>query len=153
MRIADLEDQERMTGMNSKHGLMTVAAMAVLAVSVGCSSRELPELAPVTGKVTLDGDPLPQLLVSFYPQSGGRPGTGVTDLEGNYELTYTDGEKGTKLGPSRVEVTTVWPDGEPTPGVKDAVPPAYQGMNSTLSFDVKPEDNVYNIEMKSSNKP
>jgi hypothetical protein len=139
--------------MKKKHGLMTFAAMIVLALSLGCGSRELPELAPVTGKVTLDGDPLPGLLVSFYPEGGGRPGTGTTDVEGNYELTYVAGEEGTKLGRSRVEVTTVWPDGEPTPGVADPVPPEYQGMKSTLSFDVKPEDNVYNIEMKSSDKP
>jgi hypothetical protein len=141
---------EQMTGMNRKHGLMTVTAMLVLAASVGCGSRKLPELAPVTGKVTLDGDPLPQLRVSFYPQSGGRPGTGVTDVEGKYELVYTAGEKGTKLGPSRVEVTMEWPDGEPMPGFEDPVPPSYTGMNSTLSFDVKPENNVYNIEMSSS---
>lgn len=128
---------------------MIFAALA-LALTAGCGGRDLPDLAPVTGTVKLDGEPLPNVLVSFYPQSGGRPGTGVTDEQGKYELLYVDREKGTKLGPNRVEVTMMWPDGEPTPGVKDKVPPAYQGANSTLSFEVQAGKNVYDIDMKSS---
>lgn len=123
---------------------------AALALCAGCGGRDLPDLAPVSGTVTLDGQPLSGVLVSFYPQSGGRPGTGVTDEQGHYELMYVDGEEGTKLGPSRVEVTMMWPDGEPTPGVKDKVPPAYQGAGSTLNFEVKAGNNVFDIDMKSS---
>ena len=133
-----------------RHGLKLVAAALVISLFAGCGGRDLPELAEVEGTVKLDGQPLPNVLVSFYPQDGGRPGTGVTDEQGHYELTYIDGEEGTKPGTNRVEVTMIWPDGEPTPGVEDKVPAAYQGMKSTLSYDVKAgEDNVYNIEMTS----
>jgi hypothetical protein len=139
--------------MRAKHGLQWALAALALALCAGCGGPDLPEIAPVEGKVTLDGQPLPNVLVSFYPQSGGRPGTGVTDADGHYELTYVQGEAGTKLGPSKVEVTTIWPDGEPTPGEKDKVPAAYQGTSSTLSFEVKAEDNVFDIEMQSSGRP
>lgn len=133
-----------------RHGLKTIVAAAALALGAGCGGRDLPDLAEVEGTVKLDGQPLPGVLVSFYPQAGGRPGTGETNDQGHYELMYVGGERGTKPGASRVEVTTIWPDGEPTPGVKDKVPAKYQGVDSSLSFDVKAgEDNVYDIDMQS----
>jgi hypothetical protein len=133
-----------------RHGFKLMAAAAAFAMCAGCGGRDLPDLAEVEGTVKLDGQPVSNVLVSFYPQEGGRPGTGVTDDQGHYELVYVDGENGTKPGMNRVEVTMIWPDGEPSPGVKDKVPPAYQGMNSSLSFDVKAgEDNVYNIDRTS----
>lgn len=127
-----------------------IVAAAALVWFAGCGGRELPELAPVEGTVKLDGQPAPNVQVTFLPDGGGRPSTGTTDDQGHYELTYVAGESGARVGRNKVEVTMIWPDGEPTPGVKDMVPAAYKGTNSTLSFDVKPEDNVYDIEMKSS---
>ena len=133
-----------------RHGFKLMAAAAAFAMCAGCGRDDLPDLAEVEGTVKLDGEPVSNVLVSFYPQDGGRPGSGVTDDQGHYELVYTDGENGTKPGMNRVEVTMIWPDGEPTPGVEDKVPPAYQGMNSTLSLDVKAgEDNVFDIDMNS----
>lgn len=143
--------------MRKKHSsnLMTVnrrvtTACTALALSIfaGCGGIELPELAPVEGKVTLDDQPLAGVRVSFYPSSGGKPGTGATDEEGHYELVYTAGEAGTKPGQNRVEVTTIWAAGEQM-DEEDKVPPQYQGRDSTLSFDVKAgEDNVFDISMQ-----
>lgn len=138
--------------MIAKAGSRAAFAVLALAFCAGCGGSDLPDLAPVEGTVKLDGQPLSNVLVSFYPQSGGRPGTGETDDRGHYQLMYVQGEEGTKLGPSRVEVTMIWPDGEPTPGVKDKVPAAYQGAKSTLNFDVKAGDNVFDINMESSRK-
>ncbi|MGD9856121.1 MAG: carboxypeptidase regulatory-like domain-containing protein [Planctomycetaceae bacterium] len=124
---------------------------AALALCLGCGGREFPELAPVAGTVTLDGQPLEGVLVSFYPMGGegGRPGTDVTDAEGRYELMYFEGEAGARVGPNRVEVTMYWPDGEPSPDIKDKVPRGY-GAGSTMTFEVKPGDNKFDIDMKSS---
>jgi hypothetical protein len=138
--------------MSTKQGVMTAAAALVLMLSVGCGGRDLPELAPVEGKVTLDGKPVPNVMVQFLPENGGRPSTGTTDDEGHYELTYVAGEMGARLGRNKVEVVMIWPDGEPTPGVKDVVPAAYKGKDTTLSFEVKAEDNVFDIPMTSSGK-
>lgn len=127
-----------------------IVAAGAMTWFAGCGGRELPELAPVEGTVKLDGQPAPNVQVTFLPEGGGRPSTGTTNDEGHYELTYVAGEMGAHLGRNKVEVTMIWPDGEPTPGVKDMVPAAYKGSNSTLSFEVKAEDNVYDIDMKSS---
>lgn len=138
--------------MKTKHGVMLVAAVFVLALNFGCGGRELPELAPVEGTVTLDGKPVPNVMVQFLPENGGRPSTGTTDDQGHYELTYVAGEEGARLGRNKVEVVMIWPDGEPTPGVKDVVPRAYKGTDTTLSYEVKADDNVYDIPMTSSGK-
>ena len=139
--------------MKKTHGVMTVAAVFLLALSAGCGGRDLPELAPVEGTVTLDGKPLPNVMVQFLPENGGRPSTGTTNDEGHYELTYVAGEMGARLGRNKVEVVMIWPDGEPTPGVKDPVPKAYKGAETTLSYEVKADDNVYDITMTSGGKP
>ncbi|MEX1232414.1 MAG: hypothetical protein WEB58_19365, partial [Planctomycetaceae bacterium] len=103
----------------------------------------------VHGKVTMDGEPLSNVLVQFYSEAGGRPGTGVTDAEGNYELTYVDGAKGAKIGPNKVEISTVWPDGEPPPGEKDKIPSQYN-TKSTLKKEVQAGDNQFDLDLNSA---
>src|SRR5688500_15485517 len=112
---------------------ISLTLAAALALSAGCGGRDLPELAPGTGQVKLDGQPLPGVRVSFFPagEGGGRPATGITDDDGNYELGYIEGEEGAKVGPNKVEVTTEWPEGEPPPGEKDKIPTNYN-TTSTL---------------------
>lgn len=114
----------------------------------GCGRGDIPELAPVTGTILLDGKPFVNASVQFYPAKGGRPGTGNTDAEGKYEITYLHGVKGAHLGTNRVEVSFVWPDGEPTPGVIDPVGSKY-GNTSTLTADVKDGDNVFDFSLES----
>ena len=62
----------------------------LLAVA-GCGGGTSYELAPVSGKVTLDGKPAPNVNVSFQPVASGTaapgPGSsGLTDSEGRYTL-------------------------------------------------------------------
>ena len=96
----------------------------------------------------MDGQPLPNALVQFHPEGGGRPGTGVTDSEGRYELTYTADIEGTKVGPNRVEITTVWPDGEPPPGAKEQILAKYNSA-TTLKEEVKPGSNEIDFDLTS----
>ena len=139
--------------MRTKHGMKWMVAALALTLSAGCGGRDLPDLAPVQGTVTLDGEPMPYLMVQFLPEGGGRPSTGTTDNQGHYELTYVAGEMGAKVGMNKVEILFVWPDGEPTPGIEDMVPEKYKGQNTTLSFDVKAgENNVFDIPMTSDAK-
>lgn len=79
-------------------------SLACLAFA-GCGEGG-PELGRVTGTVTMDGDPLPNALVTFVPQEGGRASTGVTNENGEYELIYQN-RKGALLGQHKVTVTTM----------------------------------------------
>ena len=125
-----------------------VLLMAVSLSSFGCGGGDLPELGTVMGKVTLDGKPLAGVMVQFHPLAEGRPGSGVTDKEGNYVLKYNDGAKGTKVGPNKVEINTVWPDGEPGPEQTETIPPKYNSA-STLKEVVKKGSNTFNFELQS----
>ena len=138
--------------MATRNGLWFVFGMALLC-SFGCGRGDLPELAPVTGTVTMDGVPFPNAFVYFHTQNekGGRPASAVTDADGKYELEYIGGVKGAHIGMNKVEISTYWPDGEPGDGESETIPPIYNSK-STLTADVKDERNVFDFPLK-SDKP
>ena len=142
---------------------------------VGCGGNAgYPDTAPVTGTVTLDGEPLEGAKVSFAPVEG-RHSTGKTNAEGKYELRYTGAIKGAMLGTHRVMIEKKIPDpgGAPTDPERsaienatdldtesseplaiptsmiDAVPERYRGKTSELSAEVKDTDNVIDFELTS----
>ncbi len=119
-------------------------ALIILALAItGCGRSDLPPLGRVQGTVTLDGAPLPNAAVGFYPLSGGRQALAIIDQQGHYELTFVDGVSGAKTGMN--EVTVFWPDGS-TPTAKI---PAKYNAKTDLEFEVKPGKNEYNIAMVS----
>ncbi|MCA9012555.1 MAG: hypothetical protein KDB01_22545 [Planctomycetaceae bacterium] len=135
--------------MTMKNGISTVCAMALLC-SFGCGRGDIPELAPVTGTVTLDGVPFPNAIVYFHTQKekGGRPAAGTTDAEGKYELVYLEGVRGAHIGMNKVEIVTEWPDGEPGEGESEKIPEKYN-TKSTLTAEVKDERNVFDFNLES----
>ncbi len=70
--------------------LLVLSALALL-ISIGCGESG-PELVPVSGQVTVDGEPVESGTVTFYPSSG-RPATGELGPGGRYRLTtYNSGD-------------------------------------------------------------
>lgn len=128
--------------------LASLAAVAFIAAG-GCSGSDLPELASVSGVVTLDGAPHPNAHVIFSPAQG-RPAEAVTDSNGKYELYYLPGVKGAEPGQYTVSITTQYqapenPGNEP-PFV-DPIPAEYN-VGSTLTETVSPGKNDINFELK-----
>jgi len=144
--------KNRMKFITTKNEMLFVGALALLC-SFGCGRGDLPELAPVTGTVTLDGVPFPNAVVYFHTQKekGGRPAAGVTDASGKYELVYLEGIRGAHIGMNKVEIVTQWPDGEPGMGESESIPEKYNSK-STLTADVKDERNVFDFSLE-SDKP
>jgi hypothetical protein len=100
---------------------LVAAALTALSVA-GCGGVKL---VPVTGHVELsDGTPLADCTVSFIPdvQQGNQyPNmgpAGVTDAQGNFELT-TNGQKGAPVGWYKV---TVIPGGKTVLGAANTTP-------------------------------
>ena len=98
-------------------------------------------MAPVSGTVTLDNQPLAGAYVTFEPVKGGLhlTSTGVTDEAGRYTLTCGD-ESGAVPGAHRIQLTTIAPGShadELSPLPRDRVPPQYQ--DGTLTYDVPGE--------------
>ena len=77
--------------------LMFVATIGVC----GCGPRG-PVVVRVTGTVTHQGKPVPNLVLNFKPEEG-RPSWGITDAEGKYFLEYNRDRKGAVVGKH-----TVW---------------------------------------------
>lgn len=124
-----------------------VLLLLCLAAISGCGGKSGPQLARVSGKVTLGGQPLAKAAVEFIPEKG-RPATGVTDDDGYYELQYTESDRGAMLGNHTVRIRTYREADEDagTPEVPEKVPMKYN-VNSELTRDVKEGKNEFNFEL------
>ncbi len=71
-----------------------------------CGCGDGAGLGTVTGQVTMDGQPLANVMVTFVPIGGGNASTGVTDASGQYQLVHPAG-RGAEIGTHTVRVTTV----------------------------------------------
>lgn len=152
----------------SKQNHRSVASLAVVglcaALLTGCggSGEELPDTAPVRGKVTYNGKPLPGGTVMFHPQQEGQgnPATGDIQEDGTYELTTYNTKDGAVLGPHKVTVQ-VFPGqrGFPEhplaglPGAEDQIPsPIPEKYTSVETTDLKATvvdgENEHNLKLE-----
>ncbi|MFM8283308.1 MAG: hypothetical protein ACKOCW_07085 [Planctomycetaceae bacterium] len=77
-----------------------IACIAIVAAAAGCSGGpKRPPTVKVTGKVTMNGTPVPGATVSFQPSAtGGRAAVGITDGAGQYVLTTFEAGDGAIAG-------------------------------------------------------
>ena len=127
-------------------GLIAVAGFG------GCSNRPA-NVGYVKGKVTLDGQPVPNALVSFTPTKtgAGTVSNARTDANGDYILSYTKDIQGADVGEHTVRVTTFQPanpDEEPPTALVPEKIPAKYNTKSELKKEVKEGNNEINIELK-----
>ena len=72
-----------------------LAAPALLLAVSGCGGS----LVKVSGKLTYQGHPVPNTLVTFYPEDAGkRPSHGITNDKGHFELAFSSTEAGALRG-------------------------------------------------------
>lgn len=126
--------------MNSLR-LLLCAGLVLLGVA-GCGSSGEHGVASAGGTVTLDGKPVPELVVTFTPQAAagstnpGKSATGRTDAEGKFTLsTYNMGD-GAIVGTHQVTVNLDGPD--PTPPGK---------LPDNFTLEVKPGSNNFDIKL------
>src|SRR5262245_13004655 len=131
-----------------KHAVWIAGLSIVMGLGwLGCGSRS--ELASVRGKVTLDGQALGDAFGVFAPTTAGTTSYGRTDAGGNYEMTFTDREKGAWIGENLVRINTGDVSAGGTAGPKERVPRAYN-RETTLKVIVKPGNNTLDFDLKSS---
>ena len=112
---------------------------AVLALLVaGCGG---PQMSPVKGRVTFNGEPVKEAQITFSPMGAegqketGKPGTGFTDDQGNFDLSTFKNYDGALQGTHNVLV------------VLDDTNPAKCKRTKNVTLDVKPGANEFTIEM------
>jgi hypothetical protein len=93
-------------------GLSAILGLALIA---GCGDSN-PKTAPVSGKVTYKGEPVPKVNVVYTPAKG-RPAQGTTDAEGKYTLSTFKSNDGAVPGEHKVAITST--ETPPMPGSKE----------------------------------
>lgn len=63
----------------------------------GCGS-DLPPLAPLTGKISLNGEPFANGSLMFSPTGGGRPSVAKSNDKGEFTALYSIGAPGAIIG-------------------------------------------------------
>jgi hypothetical protein len=112
----------------------------------GCGG---PQFGLVTGQVTLDGKPLPDISVRFEDE-GGSAAIARTDKAGRYEMRYTVDQMGAPVGKHKVTIFTPAPLSEGTgERAMPEIVPAKYNSKSTLTQDVKSGSQVCNFELTS----
>lgn len=130
-----------------------LVAVGLSLLLAGCSARSDVTLAPVSGRITLDGKPLSRAQIVFAPLgTRGGPAFAVSDRLGNYELQYTHEKKGAVVGKCQVRIKTALrlPDdeGEEFPTEPEVVPAMYNS-ESKLEVEVVPDGGPYDFALRS----
>lgn len=128
---------------------LALFAFLQLGLLCGCGGKNL---GYVSGKVTMDGKPLPNAMVTFTPVEGGRPAAARTNESGQYELIYDRDSGGALIGEHVVRITTysevVKDDGDSVDIHPETVPERYN-VNSELKATVESGSNEYNFDLTS----
>lgn len=138
--------------------MRVLVVMALLLAGAGCGGEgdySSLNLVEVTGKVTLDGNPLAGAQVAFSGTDGHTP-MGVTNDAGEYRLYYDSNHPGCTPGQKLVRITKgsadegTDPEGTTDEGAPITEPiPAIYNRQSTLAADVSPTNRNFNFSLLS----
>lgn len=130
---------------------MLLLTIGLIVGLTGCGQDTGPALGDVTGTVTLDGKPLPEASVTFYPADDGRPSQGTTDETGKYTLMFTGTKEGAMVGQHSVQVEVGVPTGESDTPPVSRVPqlPAKYNKNTELTAEVERGSNTVDFDLTS----
>jgi hypothetical protein len=116
----------------------------ILSASIAGCGQSGPELAAVSGRVTVDGQPMENLDVTFQPDEMRPASYGRTDASGHYELGYKRGVQGALLGQHTVRIRSL-----------DAKAPqiaARFNAQSELRREVKAGENEFDFDVTTEGK-
>ena len=74
-------------------------------LAAGCSGSDRPATVPVSGTVTLNGQPVADAQVSFMTDGAPRAAFGTTDAEGKFRLTTFEENDGAMVGKHTVTIS------------------------------------------------
>ena len=123
--------------------------LLVLALAAGCSS----DSNSVTGRVTLDSEPLVDAIVQFVPQDGGgRIALGRTDANGEYRLKSSRNITDVSPGKYLVEIRTADLANDNGDGSEKMTPelvPKQFNSNSDVIKEIKAGANIIDFDIPS----
>jgi hypothetical protein len=127
----------------------------LLPLTVGCGEEPRSPQFPVSGKVTVDGKPLEQGLISFLPSVSG-PAASAPIEAGAFALDRTDGPG---QGPYKVEIVSVQSTGrqvvspdDPSVTIEETrniIPTRYNARSDLLVQVSADGENAYRFDISS----
>ncbi|RCS54686.1 hypothetical protein DTL42_06040 [Bremerella cremea] len=134
-----------------KYGVFVLALGTLTLLTVGCGGPKSDKLE-MTGKVTLDGQPLQEgaITIEATDDKGGVDGGMITD--GEYKVLTTPGDKLIKINATKVvgqKKTYNTPDSPTEDVVKEIIPPKYNTRSDikvTVTADAASHD--FTLESK-----
>lgn len=116
-----------------RHFLAITALLLAIPVCSGCGKRGDGEA--ISGTVQLNGQPLPNAALFFYPESG-RTITVPVDAYGNYFVQLAPGTYKVTISVG-AELPPGWKEGDSIPPPRVKIPPQYgQRVNTPLAATV-----------------
>ena len=123
----------------------------------GCGGQsDAPKTVSVTGLVTYQGKPMPNLSVAFIPEQG-MVASGTTDAEGRFEMTTSEPGDGAIAGAHKVAINFVPEQVPEMPGFpgsennqKSPIPLKYADVNTsglTATVDTDASANDFKFEL------
>jgi hypothetical protein len=135
--------------MRTQTTLGSICVIFALCAIPGCEPS-YPETAPVSGKVTLGGEPVSGGEIQFFPDEG-IMATGRIESDGTYRLTTFQPDDGAVIGEHRVAVRA---EGPISATGLITVPKRYQNPEtSNLTATVKPGSNRINFPLSTTVDP
>jgi hypothetical protein len=124
-----------------KHSFSTLLILlATVLFVVGCGNNGA-KVIPVSGTITQNGQPLPNVNITFNKIDTGAMSFAESDSQGRFTLTHTHGKSGAESGKYRVSVTQ---KGTPIPlpaGTKLEDIPEEQRNQTTPDIPITNSDN------------
>jgi len=122
--------------------------LLLVTIALGCSSASGPKTAPVQGKITMAGKPLPNVGVTFLPEGRGPTASGNTNENGEFTLRTVRPGDGAVIGAHHVVIGSA--EEGPRKKGSPAIPEKYGRFDTTdLTAEVKPgQTNVFTFDLK-----
>ncbi|MFI4874815.1 MAG: hypothetical protein ACIALR_05740 [Blastopirellula sp. JB062] len=137
-----------------------VSPLLWLFVFAGCGGGDQAKMAPVSGRIFLDGKPMGDLSISFVPQTASLkepevgPGSlAKTDAEGRYSLTAVDGRSGAVVATHIVRIVPALSDGSnpDAPGAINKIRLPKSAKDGSIRFTV-PEQGTDQADFQLTSK-
>lgn len=130
--------------------LRWITILLLGSLAIGCGGPA-DGMGAVSGTVTLDGQPLPGVMVTFSPADGSRESYGVTNESGSYQLRYTTQIQGALVGEHEVRVSPMGIEPkQPVPKKTEAEVPSHYYGEDSIKHEVEAGSNTIDLELSST---